>query len=140
MHQGRCETRQLLDSEVSRTLDALVLSAGSGGYSTAMTRRLRSVPENELCDDEPIADGLREAAARRGFELVSYRTANEQTVWEWRRGDGRRPQFVTERVARHWMSEWLARQPDLVQPEPLDQARHSLKIRHDAAGTVADSA
>ncbi|MEY2524962.1 MAG: hypothetical protein QOJ66_3527, partial [Ilumatobacteraceae bacterium] len=32
-----------------------------------------------------------------------------QIVWEWRRGDEPRPQFATERVARHWMSEWLDR-------------------------------
>lgn len=54
------------------------------------------------------SDALLERAAELGFELVNYTTDNGQDVWEWRRGDEPRPQFVTERVARHWMFHWLA--------------------------------
>jgi hypothetical protein len=54
-------------------------------------------------------DELLARAGARGFVLVQYETSNGQTVWEWRRGDEPRPQFATERVARHWMSEWLDR-------------------------------
>jgi hypothetical protein len=51
---------------------------------------------------------LRDAAAA-GFSLVQYETTTGQVVWEWQRGDEPRPQFVTERVALHWMTDWLAR-------------------------------
>jgi hypothetical protein len=54
----------------------------------------------------PLRSVLREAAAA-GFSLVHYETAAGQVVWEWQRGDEPRPQFVTERVALHWMTEWL---------------------------------
>ena len=54
-------------------------------------------------------DDLLARAGVLGFVLVRYETTNGQTVWEWRRGDEPRPQFATERVARHWMSEWLDR-------------------------------
>ena len=49
---------------------------------------------------------LRRAAAS-GFSLVQYETETGQLVWEWRRGSEPRPQFVTRRVALHWMREWL---------------------------------
>ena len=52
-------------------------------------------------------DSLIERARRAGFELVTRNADTGQTVWEWRRGDEPRPQFVTERVARHWMFRWL---------------------------------
>ena len=51
--------------------------------------------------------GLIERAAQLGFSLDRRTADTGQTVWEWRRGDEPRPQFVTERVALHWMSEWL---------------------------------
>jgi hypothetical protein len=53
--------------------------------------------------------GLIEQAAQLGFSLDRRTADTGQTVWEWRRGDEPRPQFVTERVAIHWMSEWLDR-------------------------------
>jgi hypothetical protein len=101
------------------------------------TATVESPPEP---DAQP--DVLLEEAAQLGFELVSYQTESDQTVWEWRQGDGPRPQFVAERVARQWMAEWLARQPDLVQPEPLEDRRRS---RDGSTGTtttpsVAESA
>jgi hypothetical protein len=105
-----------------------------------MTTRLRSVPDDEPKPETAAPDPLLERAAGLGFELVCYRTATEQTIWEWRQGDGPRPQFVTERVARHWMSEWLARQPDLGRPEPLDQRRRARNDQHGAPRTVADTA
>jgi hypothetical protein len=52
-------------------------------------------------------DPLIERARQAGFELVTCHTDTGQAVWEWRRGDEPRPQFVTERVARHWMFRWL---------------------------------
>jgi len=56
-------------------------------------------------------DLLMERAASAGFELVSRTTETEQVVWEWRRGDEPRPQFVSERVARRWMHDWLEQLP-----------------------------
>ena len=56
---------------------------------------------------DPAQDALIEAAARDGFSLVQYETASGQPVWEWRRGEEPRPQFVTRRVALFWMEEWL---------------------------------
>ena len=52
-------------------------------------------------------DPLIERARQAGFELATRDTDTGQAVWEWRRGDEPRPQFVTERVARHWMFRWL---------------------------------
>jgi hypothetical protein len=105
-----------------------------------MTTRLRSVPKDGPHPERPLSDTLLERAAELGFELVCYRTETEQTVWEWRQGDGPRPQFVTERVARQWMSQWLARQPDLGRPEPLEGRRRPRVAQQDAPGSVADSA
>ena len=59
--------------------------------------------------DVDSSDLLLERAARSGFVLVNYLTTSGQAVWEWRRGDEPRPQFVTDRVAREWMREWLDR-------------------------------
>ncbi len=56
---------------------------------------------------DPAADALIEAAASDGFSLVQYETPTGKLVWEWRRGDEPRPQFVTRRVALFWMEEWL---------------------------------
>jgi hypothetical protein len=53
-------------------------------------------------------------AAETGFSLVQYETDTGQVVWEWRRGDEPRPQFVTRRVALHWMADWLHRDNFLV--------------------------
>ena len=52
-------------------------------------------------------DALLERAAGAGFELTTREIDTGQVVWEWRRGAGPAPQFVSERVARHWMFEWL---------------------------------
>ena len=53
-------------------------------------------------------------AAETGFALVQHETDTGQLVWEWRRGDEPRPQFVTRRVALHWMADWLHRDNFLV--------------------------
>jgi hypothetical protein len=53
------------------------------------------------------ADLLLARAGAVGFELRTRFTDTGQTVWEWCRGEEPRPQFVTERVARHWMHRWL---------------------------------
>jgi hypothetical protein len=55
-------------------------------------------------------------AAYVGFQLVQYETPAGQVVWEWRRGDEPRPQFVTRRVAVHWMQQLLERQGPPVMP------------------------
>jgi hypothetical protein len=52
-------------------------------------------------------------AADAGFRLARDETANGQTVWEWRHGTDPRPQFVTRRVAVHWMAEFLERDAGL---------------------------
>lgn len=83
-------------------------------------------------------DDLLNRAARMGFVLVNYPTSQGQMIWEWRHGDGPRPKFVTERVARQWMTEWIERNtPD--QPDALAAARH---VRQSAAAVtdVAESA
>jgi hypothetical protein len=49
-------------------------------------------------------------AADAGFRLVQYETDTAQLVFEWRRRDEPRPQFVTRRVAIHWMAELLERE------------------------------
>jgi hypothetical protein len=46
-------------------------------------------------------------AAEQGFALFQYEAESGQLVWEWRRGTEPRPQFVTRRVALHWMADWL---------------------------------
>jgi hypothetical protein len=58
--------------------------------------------------DETDSDPLIERAGRAGFELITRRTDTGQVVWEWRNGLAPRPRFVSERVARYWMEEWLA--------------------------------
>jgi hypothetical protein len=102
-----------------------------------MDPRLRSVSGTEApgtdADAHSADDKLLEQAATLGFELVSYQSETDQTVWEWRQGDGPRPQFVTERVARQWMAEWLARQPEVAQPQPLAERRRD---RSDDTGSV----
>jgi hypothetical protein len=55
------------------------------------------------------ASAVIEAAAREGFELVEFESAEGATIWEWRRGSAPRPQFVTRRVAIVWMEELLQR-------------------------------
>ena len=60
-------------------------------------------PEASTLEDEVVAS----RAADRGFRLLQYETENGQLVWEWRRGNEPRPQFVTRRVAMHWMAEFL---------------------------------
>jgi hypothetical protein len=55
------------------------------------------------------ADAVVQAAAGAGFELHHYETSTGQIIWEWRRGDDPRPQFVNRRVALRWMTDWLGR-------------------------------
>ncbi|MGO9873602.1 MAG: hypothetical protein ACLPVY_07355 [Acidimicrobiia bacterium] len=57
------------------------------------------------------ADTLMKRAALAGFQLIASETDTGQVVWEWCRGGEPRPQFVSERVARHWMFKWLEHQP-----------------------------
>ena len=64
---------------------------------------------------DPLAEELEQQAviaqaAHAGFQLVQHETGVGQLVWEWRRGDEPRPQFVTRRVAVHWMQEFLERE------------------------------
>jgi hypothetical protein len=49
-------------------------------------------------------------AADAGYRLVQCETDTGQLIWEWRHGDGSRPQFVARRVAIDWMTEPLARE------------------------------
>jgi hypothetical protein len=62
-------------------------------------------------NDAHCQDPLIERAARAGWELVTRVTDTGQVVWEWRNGLAPRPQFLSERIARYWMYDWLA-QPE----------------------------
>ncbi|MET0629203.1 MAG: hypothetical protein ABW033_12175 [Acidimicrobiia bacterium] len=62
----------------------------------------------ELEDQAVIA-----RAADAGFRLAQYETDQGHSVWEWRHGSDPRPQFVTRRVAVHWMAEFLERDAGL---------------------------
>jgi hypothetical protein len=116
----------------------------AAGYLLHMDPRLRCVSETQVLgtDAEPSTseDTLLAAAAALGFELVSHQSETDQTIWEWRQGDGPRPQFVTERVARQWMAEWLANQPEVVQPQPLDERRRDRSADSATVPHVAESA
>ncbi len=57
---------------------------------------------------DPRAEAVLAQAREFGFELVSYESEAGQLIFEWRRGDEPRPQFVTRRVALVWMGEFLA--------------------------------
>ena len=54
------------------------------------------------------ADPVLTEARTLGFELVTYESDAGQVIFEWRRGDEPRPQFVTRRVALQWMQDFLA--------------------------------
>ncbi|MCU1465097.1 MAG: hypothetical protein JWM72_1025 [Actinomycetia bacterium] len=60
---------------------------------------------DEVLDDEVVIT----RAGHAGFRLVQYETETGQTIWEWRRANEPRPQFVTRRVAIHWMAQLLER-------------------------------
>jgi hypothetical protein len=74
---------------------------------------MQVIPERTVAVARPTTssfdgDALAEHAARLGFELATREADTGQLVWEWRhRDNGPCPQFVTERVARHWMDEWI---------------------------------
>ena len=72
------------------------------GYGQDMTAILE--PHST---SDPRAEDVRARAGDLGFELVSYDSEAGQVIFEWRRGDEPRPQFVTERVALRWMAEFL---------------------------------
>jgi hypothetical protein len=86
-------------------------------------------PESAREEETVIAD-----AAAAGFELVQYDTDTGQTVWEWRRGLEPRPQFVTRRIAIHWMTELLPREGAVafVSDTGLSYAQHAPERRRDA--------
>jgi len=54
------------------------------------------------------ADRVLADARALGFELAAYESDAGQLIFEWRRGQEPRPQFVTRRVALHWMQDFLA--------------------------------
>lgn len=56
---------------------------------------------------DPRDDDLLAHARELGFELATYESSAGQLVYEWRRGDEPRPQFVTRRVALLWMEELI---------------------------------
>ncbi len=59
-------------------------------------------------DGAGVADRILTDARTQGFELATYESDAGQLIFEWRRGDEPRPQFVTRRVALQWMQEFLA--------------------------------
>jgi hypothetical protein len=68
--------------------------------------------------DTENEDSLLELAARAGYELATRQTDTGQVVWEWQNGAGPRPQFVSERLAHHWMTDWLAEASPARSPKP----------------------
>ena len=58
----------------------------------------------ELQDEVIIA-----RAAEQGYRLSCYETEHGQLVWEWRRATEPRPQFLSRRVALHWMRDSLGK-------------------------------
>ena len=104
-----------------------------------MEKILRSVVGDDAAE-VGASDDLIQRAALQGFELANYETESGQRVWEWRHGDGPRPRFVTERVARHWMSEWIERSaaafPDTLAP----RRRANTAGTAERAPDVAESA
>lgn len=65
-------------------------------------------PGSPAPDAEGDADPVLAEAHTLGFELAAYESDAGQVIFEWRRGDEPRPQFVTRRVALQWMQEFLA--------------------------------
>ena len=57
---------------------------------------------------DPRDESVLAHARELGFELATYESDAGQTIFEWRRGDEPRPQFVTRRVALLWMDEFLS--------------------------------
>ena len=57
---------------------------------------------------EPEADApaILSRASDVGFSLVQCETDTGQLVWEWRRGDRPRPQFLQRNVAIEWMHNY----------------------------------
>ncbi|MFN8028650.1 MAG: hypothetical protein U0W40_20530 [Acidimicrobiia bacterium] len=68
-----------------------------------MTAILRPNASSDPRDESVLA-----RARDLGFDLVTYESSSGQLIYEWRRGDEPRPQFVTRRVALLWMDEFLA--------------------------------
>lgn len=75
-----------------------ILEPHSAGSATAS-------PSGNSAGD---ADRVLTEARTQGFELATYESDAGQLIFEWRRGDEPRPQFVTRRVALQWMQEFLA--------------------------------
>jgi hypothetical protein len=95
--------------ECRRPVSPRCFSVGVSGYAPTMNGCPGMKNGAQARAGARRSDPLLDEAARLGFALVDYVTPSGQTVWEWRCGDGPRPQFVTERVARQWMSEWIDR-------------------------------
>jgi hypothetical protein len=59
---------------------------------------------------DPLSeDELLVRAYECGFVLAEQELDTGQLVFEWRRGNGPGPLFVTRRVAFHWMVDWMRR-------------------------------
>jgi hypothetical protein len=83
---------------------AKAVCAPGGGGTEADVTTTHETP-GDLRDGDPLLA----RATTLGFRLTSYETDNGQIVWEWHHDDGGPcPQFITERVARYWMTEWIA--------------------------------
>ncbi len=55
------------------------------------------------------SESVEARAAEEGFQLVQFETTSGQLVWEWRRGNEPKPQFVNRRIALHYMDDLLNR-------------------------------
>ncbi len=78
-----------------------------------------AAPTHRLTDEHSASVEAR--AAEEGFQLVQFETSEGQLVWEWRRGDDPKPQFVDRRVALHFMDDLLRR----MQVSATDRIRSS---------------
>ena len=94
----------------------------SNRSDVACTIRSDASPDHRIeGDEERVLLGAHAA----GFCLVQRETDTGLLVWEWRRGNEARPQFVLRRVALHWMSEFLG----LDTPTPF--------VSQDGVGSIA---
>ena len=105
------------------------------GTDATVDPALRCVTDEQIDEHR---DNLLDVAARLGFVLVNYPTPHGQMIWEWRNGDGPRPQFVTERVARDWMAEWIERTTP-ARPDVVAEARRARESTQPGRN-VAESA
>ena len=80
------------------------------------------------------------SVAEEGFHLVQIETSEGQLVWEWRRGNDPKPQFVNRRVALHFMDDLLRRMhASTTDRTPSSDLRSIRAMSHKAQQTGSGS-